>query len=64
MSFQIKHGEQMSKRGTFKVFGSKLQLLGKEEKEVGTGRRKANESNRDNMASFWLFEGSAWTASI
>lgn len=54
----------MSKRGTFKVFGSKLQLLGKEEKEVGTGRRKANESNRDNMASFWLFEGSAWTASI
>lgn len=29
----------MSKRGSFKVFGSKLQLVGKEEKEVGTRRR-------------------------
>lgn len=44
--------ENISKRGTFNVFGFKLQSVGKVEKEVGIRRREADEIDRGNMTSF------------
>jgi len=53
MTLQIKYRDDMSKRGSFNVFGSKLQSVGKAGKEGGMGRREAGKSNRGNMTSFW-----------